>query len=46
VLDAAVVAWCAHRIGLGEARHVPDPPTEHDRLTGRPIVIWYAGAAP
>jgi predicted RNase H-like nuclease len=44
VFDAAAVAWCAHRIGLGEARHVPDPPTEHDRLTGRPIVIWYAGA--
>jgi predicted RNase H-like nuclease len=41
VLDAAVVAWCAYRIGLGEAKHVPDPPTEHDRLTGRPIVIWY-----
>jgi predicted RNase H-like nuclease len=43
VLDAAVVAWCAYRIGLGEARHVPDPPVEHDRITGRPIVIWYAG---
>jgi predicted RNase H-like nuclease len=43
VLDAAVVAWCAHRIGLGDARQVPDPPAEHDRLTGRPIVIWYAG---
>jgi predicted RNase H-like nuclease len=43
VLDAAVVAWCAYRIGLGEGRHVPDPPIEHDRLTGRPIVIWYAG---
>jgi predicted RNase H-like nuclease len=43
VLDAAVVAWCASRIGWGEARHVPDPPAEHDRITGRPIVIWYSG---
>jgi len=40
VLDAAAVAWCAYRIGLGRARHLPDPPTQHDR--GRPIVIWYA----
>jgi predicted RNase H-like nuclease len=45
LLDAAVVAWCAHRIGLGRARHVPDPPAEHDRYTGRPIVIWYAAAS-
>jgi hypothetical protein len=24
---------------------VPDPPAEHDRYTGRPIVIWYAAAS-
>ena len=45
VLDAAAVAWCAYRIGLGEGRHVPDPPAEHDRDTGHPIVIRYAGPA-
>jgi predicted RNase H-like nuclease len=39
VLDAAAVAWCAHRIATGEASHVPDPPDEHDDR-GRPIVIW------
>jgi len=40
VLDAAAVAWCAHRIATGTAGHLPDPPTQHDAL-GRPIVIWY-----
>jgi predicted RNase H-like nuclease len=39
VLDAAAVAWCAHRIGIGEARHVPHPTGQHDHR-GRPIVIW------
>jgi predicted RNase H-like nuclease len=39
VLDAAAVAWCAQRIATGEARHVPDPPNQHDHR-GRPIVIW------
>jgi predicted RNase H-like nuclease len=40
VLDAAAVAWGAHRIRLSDARSVPDPPDQHDHR-GRPIVIWY-----
>ncbi len=39
VLDAAAVAWCAHRIATGAAMAVPDPPDQHDHQ-GRPIVIW------
>jgi predicted RNase H-like nuclease len=39
VLDAAAVAWGAHRIAYGDARRVPDPPDQFDHL-GRPIVIW------
>jgi predicted RNase H-like nuclease len=39
VLDAAAVAWCAHRIATGAARRVPEPPDQHDHA-GRPIVIW------
>ncbi len=38
VLDAAAVAWGAHRIARGVARWVPDPPDQHDHR-GRPIVI-------
>jgi predicted RNase H-like nuclease len=40
VLDAAAVAWCAHRITTGAVRHVPDPADQHDHA-GRPIVIHY-----
>jgi predicted RNase H-like nuclease len=39
VLDAAAVAWGAHRIAHGGALSVPDPPDQHDHR-GRPIVIW------
>ncbi|HEX2419887.1 MAG TPA: DUF429 domain-containing protein [Micromonosporaceae bacterium] len=39
VLDAAVVAWCAHRIATGVAVPVPDPPDQSDHQ-GRPIAIW------
>lgn len=39
VLDAAVVAWVAHRIGLGEAQSLPDPPDKDAR--GRPMAIWF-----
>jgi predicted RNase H-like nuclease len=39
VLDAAAVAWGAHRIAHGDARCVPDPPDQYDHR-GRPIVIW------
>jgi predicted RNase H-like nuclease len=40
VLDAAAVAWGAHRVGLGIARRLPDPPDQFDHR-GRPIVIWF-----
>jgi predicted RNase H-like nuclease len=39
VLDAAAVAWGAHRIARSVARCVPDPPDQYDHR-GRPIVIW------
>ncbi|MFI0717216.1 DUF429 domain-containing protein [Streptomyces inhibens] len=39
VLDAAAAAWTAHRITLGHARSLPDPP-ERD-AGGRPVAIWY-----
>jgi len=38
VLDAAAAAWSAHRIGLGTARTLPDPP---EVVEGRGIAIWY-----
>lgn len=38
VLDAAAAAWSAHRIALGEARSLPDPP---EWIDGRPVAIWY-----
>jgi predicted RNase H-like nuclease len=40
VLDAAAVAWCAHRIARGQAAYLP---ADHDQLDhrGRPIRIWY-----
>lgn len=39
VLDAAAAAWSAHRIALGTAVSLPDPPqtTRH----GLPVAIWY-----
>ena len=39
VLDAAAVAWTAHRITTGQAKTFPSPPTQHT-ATGAPIVIW------
>ncbi|MGW1882292.1 DUF429 domain-containing protein [Streptomyces sp. NPDC001970] len=39
VLDAAAAAWSAHRIALGRARSLPDPPQRDGR--GRPVAIWY-----
>ncbi|MDX3232185.1 DUF429 domain-containing protein [Streptomyces sp. ME19-01-6] len=39
VLDAAAAAWSAHRIALGTAVSLPDPPeTARD---GLPVAIWY-----
>jgi predicted RNase H-like nuclease len=38
VLDAAAAAWSAHRIGLGTACALPDPP---EVVEGRRIAIWY-----
>ena len=39
LVDAAAVAWTAHRIASGEARSLPDPP-ECD-AAGRAVAIWY-----
>jgi predicted RNase H-like nuclease len=38
VLDAAAAAWSAHRIRLGTACTLPDPPEVVD---GRRVAIWY-----
>jgi predicted RNase H-like nuclease len=38
VLDAAAVAWSAHRIATGDARTLPDPPQRDDH--GRAVAIW------
>jgi predicted RNase H-like nuclease len=38
ILDAAVVAWTAHRIALGAAHPLPDPAERDPR--GRPMAIW------
>jgi predicted RNase H-like nuclease len=40
VLDAVAVAIAAHRIALGETRHVPAVADQFDHR-GRPILIWY-----
>ena len=39
VVDAAAVAWTAHRVARGVAVSLPDPP-ERD-ADGRPVAIWY-----
>lgn len=39
VIDAAAVAWTAHRIASGVAVSLPDPPECDD--AGRPVAIWY-----
>lgn len=39
ILDAAAVAWTAHRLARGEARSLPEPP-ERD-VDGRSVAIWY-----
>jgi predicted RNase H-like nuclease len=38
VLDAAAVAWTAHRMAAGVAGSLPDPP---ELIEGRPVAIWY-----
>ena len=38
VLDAAAVAWSAHRIATGVARSLPDPPQRDDK--SRAVAIW------
>jgi predicted RNase H-like nuclease len=38
VLDAAAVAWTAHRKATGVAQSHPSPPEDND---GTPIAIWY-----
>jgi predicted RNase H-like nuclease len=38
VLDAAAAAWSAHRIAIGTARSLPEPP---EPVEGRSIAIWY-----
>ena len=38
VLDAAGVAWTAHRVATGIAMSLPDPP-ERD-AEGRPVAVW------
>jgi predicted RNase H-like nuclease len=38
ILDAAAVAWTAHRMAGGNASSHPSPPEE---LDGSPIAIWY-----
>jgi len=38
LVDAAAVAWSAHRVACGIARSLPDPP-ELD-AEGRPVAIW------
>jgi predicted RNase H-like nuclease len=37
-IDAAAVAWSAHRVARGVACSLPDPP-ERD-AEGRPVAIW------
>jgi predicted RNase H-like nuclease len=39
LLDAAAVAWTAHRIATGVAVSLPDPP-ERD-AEGRAVAVWY-----
>ena len=38
ILDAAAVAWTAHRMATGKALSYPDPPEDCD---GARIAIWY-----
>ena len=38
VLDAAAVAWSAHRMATGAAESHPSPPEE---CNGSKIAIWY-----
>lgn len=38
ILDAAAAAWTAHRVSLGIATPLPDPP---EVVAGRPVAIWY-----
>ena len=38
ILDAAAVAWSAHRMATGAAQSHPSPPEENN---GVRIAIWY-----
>ena len=38
VLDAAAAAWSAHRIAMGRAATLPEPP---ELVDGREVAIWY-----
>lgn len=38
VLDGAAAAWSAHRIALGTAKSLPDPP---EAIDGREVAIWF-----
>jgi predicted RNase H-like nuclease len=38
VLDAAAAAWSAHRIAVGTAATLPDPP---ELVDGQRVAIWY-----
>lgn len=39
VLDAAALAWSAHRLATGQGISFPDPP-EADPAMGEPMAIW------
>ena len=38
ILDAAAAAWSAHRIAVGRAATLPDPP---ELVDGQRVAIWY-----
>jgi predicted RNase H-like nuclease len=39
ILDAAAVAWTAHRVATGTAHSHPDPPEKTER--GELVAIWF-----
>ncbi len=39
VLDAAAVAWTAHRVATSRAEYLPDPPEED--VDGVQVAVWY-----
>ncbi|MBT8212837.1 MAG: DUF429 domain-containing protein [Acidimicrobiia bacterium] len=38
ILDAAVLAWTAQRLGAGAAESLPSPP---EQISDRPVAIWF-----